>query len=150
MLYWFKQIDLSEGIDVVKSNNSRECIFHHYCYFNHGFKFQNFVCNGCHDLLMLCLNISNVAIFSVTGINFWIFLTLANLKQLICWNILFLMIAGIHKMSFKEINFKNSVYNYYFNYLIKGNVRNIKYFNQWKNSKDLSIYFLLVTIVGNQ
>ena len=29
---------------------------------NHGFKFPNFVCNCCHDLAMLCLFISDIAI----------------------------------------------------------------------------------------
>ena len=37
----------------------------HYWFFNHGFKFQNYVCNGCHDLRKLCLNISNVAIITL-------------------------------------------------------------------------------------
>ena len=37
----------------------------HYWFFNHGFKFQNYVCNGCHDLTKLCLNISNIAIITL-------------------------------------------------------------------------------------
>ena len=45
MLYYNK-IDLSEGINPAKINNSEECVVCHYWYFNHGFKFQNFVCNG--------------------------------------------------------------------------------------------------------
>ena len=28
------------------------------------------VCNGCHDLKMLCLNISSVAIITVEGVNY--------------------------------------------------------------------------------
>ena len=34
-------------------------------FFNHGFKFQDSVCNGCHNLTMLCLNISNFTIITV-------------------------------------------------------------------------------------
>ena len=34
----------------------------HYWLFNHGFKFQDSVCNGCHDLTMLSVNINDVAI----------------------------------------------------------------------------------------
>ena len=41
---------LSEGIDVTESNNSKECIVCYYCFFNHWFKFQDPVYNGCHDL----------------------------------------------------------------------------------------------------
>ena len=61
MLYYDK-IDLSERTNVAKSNNSNECVVCHYWFFNHGFKFQNSVCNGSHDLAMLCLNISNVVL----------------------------------------------------------------------------------------
>ena len=35
----------------------------HYWLFNHGFKFQHPVCNGCHDLTMLCLNLSDLTIY---------------------------------------------------------------------------------------
>ena len=41
---------VSEGIDPTKSNKSRECMICHYLSFNHGFKFQDYVCTGCHDL----------------------------------------------------------------------------------------------------
>ena len=40
MLY-YDGIDLSEGIDLTKSNNSKEYIVCHYSYINHGFKFQS-------------------------------------------------------------------------------------------------------------
>ena len=36
------------------------------------FKFQNSICNGCHDLTMLCLNISNIAIITVKGVGYCI------------------------------------------------------------------------------
>ena len=34
------------------------------------FKFQNVVCNGCHDLTMLHLNISAIAIITVKGFDY--------------------------------------------------------------------------------
>ena len=37
----------------------------HYFFFNHGFKLENYVCNGCHDLTMLSVNISDIAIITV-------------------------------------------------------------------------------------
>ena len=61
----YDRADISEGIDLAKSNNSKECIIYHYLYFNYGFEFQNSICNGCHDLKMLCLNISDIAIITV-------------------------------------------------------------------------------------
>ena len=32
----------------------------HYWFFNHGFKFQDSVCNDCHDLTILSVNISEL------------------------------------------------------------------------------------------
>ena len=36
----------------------KKCILCHYLLFNHGFQFRDSVCNSCHDLTILCLNIS--------------------------------------------------------------------------------------------
>ena len=43
---------------------------YHYCYFIHGFKFRDSVCNACHDLKILCLNISNIGVITVKGVDF--------------------------------------------------------------------------------
>ena len=40
MLYCDK-INISEGINVTKSNISKECMICHYWFFNHGFRFQD-------------------------------------------------------------------------------------------------------------
>ena len=62
MLY-FDRIDVSEGIDVNKISASKECDIYHYWYFLHySFKFQPNVCNRCHDLLLMSMNLSNIAI----------------------------------------------------------------------------------------
>ena len=42
----------------------------HYWFFNHGFKFQDSVCNGCHDLTMLSVNISDIAIITVKNVDY--------------------------------------------------------------------------------
>ena len=41
-----------------------------YWFFNHGFKFDDSVCNGCHDLIILCLNISDIAIITVKNVDY--------------------------------------------------------------------------------
>ena len=69
MLY-YNRIDTSEGVDLAKSNNSKECMICHYWFFDHGVKFQDYLCNGCHDLSMLYLNISNIAIITVRNIDY--------------------------------------------------------------------------------
>ena len=48
----YKRLDTSEGIDVNKTNLSKECDTCHYCYFKHiAFKYEPSLCNGCHDLM---------------------------------------------------------------------------------------------------
>ena len=39
-------------------------------FFNHGFKFQDSICNGCHDLTMLSVNITNIAIITVKNVDY--------------------------------------------------------------------------------
>ena len=65
MLY-YGGIDVSEGINVNKTSESKECNIYHYWYFLYkGFKFQPDVCNGCHNLLMISMNLSNIAILKI-------------------------------------------------------------------------------------
>ena len=87
MLY-YDRIEVSEGTDPTKSNKSRECMIWHYWFFNHGYKFQDHVCNDCHDLTILCLNISNIAIITVKNVDYCCIMLitvvlLTNLKQFI-------------------------------------------------------------------
>ena len=69
MLY-YDRIDISEGNDPTKSNKSRKCMICHYWLFNHRFKFQCSVCNGCHELSMLCLNVSDIAMITVKNLDY--------------------------------------------------------------------------------
>ena len=69
MLY-YDRIDISEGMGPTKSNKSRECMIRHYFFFNHGFKFQDYICNGCHDLTMLSINIRDIAIITVKNVDY--------------------------------------------------------------------------------
>ena len=41
-----------------------------YFLFNHGFKFQDSVCNGFHDLTMLSDNISDITIITVKNVDY--------------------------------------------------------------------------------
>ena len=76
MLYYVK-IAVSEGIDVNKTSASKEYDFCHYQNFldNKGFKFEPYVCNGCHDIMQKAINFNDVAIVSAKGndciIPFW-------------------------------------------------------------------------------
>ena len=59
----YKGIDISEGIDVNKTNLSKECDICHYWHFKDiGFKYQPYLCNGCHDLMQKAMSFNNIAI----------------------------------------------------------------------------------------
>ena len=67
MLY-YDRIDVSEGIDINKTSVSKECDVCHYWYFlNYSFNFQPNVCNRCHDLLMMSIKLSDIAILNIKG-----------------------------------------------------------------------------------
>ena len=82
MLY-YGRIDISERINLTKSSSNIECMICHYCFFNHGFKFQDSICNGCHGLIILSVNINDIAIITVKMLIIVVFFITANLKQLV-------------------------------------------------------------------
>ena len=48
----YDRIDILEEIDVNKTSASKECDICHYWYFKDiGFKYEPYLCNGCHDLM---------------------------------------------------------------------------------------------------
>ena len=62
----YDRFDVSEGTDVDKASASRECDIYHYWFFlNYSFKFQQNVCNRYHDLLMMSINLSHIAILNI-------------------------------------------------------------------------------------
>ena len=64
--YYFNRIDVAEGIDFNKTSVSKECDICLYWYFlNYSFEFKPNVYNGCHDLLMMSMNLSDIAILSI-------------------------------------------------------------------------------------
>ena len=72
----YDRIDISEGIDINRTNASKECDICHYWYFlDKNFNYQPYLCNGCHDLIQKVMNFNDVAIVSVKGndyrIHFW-------------------------------------------------------------------------------
>ena len=72
----YDRIDTSEGIDVNKTSSSKECDIYHYWNFKDiGFKYQPYLCNGCHDLMQKAMSFNNVAIIYVKGstyrIEYW-------------------------------------------------------------------------------
>ena len=69
MLY-YDRIDVSKGIDINKTSKSKEWDICHYWYFlDKDFNFQLHVYNGCHDLLMMSLNLSDIAVLNIKNLD---------------------------------------------------------------------------------
>ena len=74
----YNRINVSEGINVNKTDGLRECIICHYWYFlDTDFKFQTEVCYGCHDFMQKAMSFNDNAIVPVKGndcrINFLVY-----------------------------------------------------------------------------
>ena len=64
MMLYYDRTDISEGIDINnKTNASKECdICLH--------KFQADVCNEYHDVIMMPINLDNIAILHILGVDY--------------------------------------------------------------------------------
>ena len=64
----YERIDISEGIGVNKTNLSKEWDICHYWYFKDvGFKYEPYLCNGCHDVMQKAMDFNNIAIVYIKG-----------------------------------------------------------------------------------
>ena len=65
MLY-FERINVSKGIDVNRTSESKECdIFLYWYFLNKSFRFQSNVFSRSHDLLMMLMNLSDITISNI-------------------------------------------------------------------------------------
>ena len=52
----YDRIDISEGIVSNKTNASNKCNIYHYWYFlDKGFKYESYLCNDCHNRILMML-----------------------------------------------------------------------------------------------
>ena len=71
LLLCYSRTDVSEGIDVNKTSQSKEWDICHYWFIsNKGLKFQSYFFNVRHDLVMMSMNLSNIAILNIKVVIF--------------------------------------------------------------------------------
>ena len=67
----YERINISEGIDINKSNKSNKCVIYHYWYFkDKGFKYEPYVCNKCYDISMMPYKLEIIAILKVEVVDY--------------------------------------------------------------------------------
>ena len=62
----YKRIDISEGIDINKTNKSKECMLCHYWYFlDKNFSYGPYLRDGCYNITQKSIKLKNIAIVHV-------------------------------------------------------------------------------------
>ena len=93
-ILYFDGIDVSQGTDVNATSASRECDISRYWYFlSYSFKFQANVSNRCHDLLMMYINLSDIAILNIKGSDYCCIISLISKN----WAINFMQNTDFYK-----------------------------------------------------
>ena len=80
----YERIDKSEGIDFNKGENSVKYMICNYYYFKDiGFKYQPYVCNGCHDFSMTVQNLSDFFFVTIKNVDHRVYITGVDKKAAI-------------------------------------------------------------------
>ena len=67
----YDRIDVSEGIYINKTSESKECMFCHYWYFKDiGYKFQPYFFNDCDVVPMMAYELENIAVINAKGVEY--------------------------------------------------------------------------------
>ena len=66
----YNRIGVSEGIGINKTNVSKECMLCHWYFKDLGYKFQRYVCNGCHAVWMMAYKLKNTAILNAKDVDY--------------------------------------------------------------------------------
>ena len=62
----YERIDISDGIDVNKSDESKECTLCHYWYFlDKTFSYGPYLCDGYYSMTQKCNKLKNIAIIRI-------------------------------------------------------------------------------------
>ena len=68
------RIDIFEGIDVNKTNKSKECMLCHYWYFlDKNFSYGPYLCDGCYNIMQKSIDSKNIVIVHVRGSTYRIY-----------------------------------------------------------------------------
>ena len=79
----YDKIDISEGIDVNKTNKSKECMLCHYWYFlDKNFSYGPYLCDGCYNFSQKSRDFKILLLFIFKKMHTgFIFYAWVNMKQ---------------------------------------------------------------------
>ena len=65
-MFEYDRINISEGIDINKTNKSKECMLCHYWYFlDNNSSYGPYLCDGCNNIMQKSNNFKNIAIVRI-------------------------------------------------------------------------------------
>ena len=71
----YAKIDITEDIDLNKTNKSKECMFCHYWYYlNKNFSYGPFTCDCCYNIVQRLIDFKNIVIIHVKNSAFRVYL----------------------------------------------------------------------------
>ena len=81
--YILKELTFLKELMLIKQAHQKYDICHYYYFLNFSFKFQQNVCNRCHDLLVMSVNLSNIAILNIKGFDYCCIISLISKSEAI-------------------------------------------------------------------
>ena len=70
----YERIDISEGININKTNNSRECMLCHYwAFLDKNFSYGPYLCDGCYNIMQKSNIFGNIVIAHIKKIVYRIY-----------------------------------------------------------------------------
>ena len=73
---------VSEGTAINKTSTSKDFdVCDYWCFLNFSFKFQSNVWNRCHGLIMMSVNLSDIAILNIKGSHFCCIISLISKNE---------------------------------------------------------------------
>ena len=60
---------------LIRQANRKSDICQYWYFLNKGFKFQPYVCNRCHDLLIMSMNLSGIFILKIKSADYYCIIT---------------------------------------------------------------------------
>ena len=76
-------IELTFLKELMLTKQAQYDICHYWYFLNYSFKFQSNVCNRCHDLLMMSMNVSAIAILNIKGSDYRCIISLISKNKAI-------------------------------------------------------------------
>ena len=101
----YERINISEGVDLNKTNKSKECMLCHYWYFLHkNFSYGPYLCDGCFNIMQKSIDSKSIDIVYVKGNAYRIHWHMSKHER---------KRKAIHLMTNSSLNDKKVFYNFF-------------------------------------